>query len=185
MCVSGEYVIIGSEQGYLSIRDLYRYSKCYLTPRSMTSEDAGVVAMVPDCVCRVQFVSVHGAHGHASASALRLGHQGAEPRPRRPGRRQADHRGRRQAGGGKELVEELHRSESGGFAPHVLPPAGAAASSFSNPPAAPARPARVQPHVELPETIAAPVSFTFPQPLLLLRAGCCSNFTSSQTHTGH
>uniref|UniRef100_A0A3B5PZP8 Neurobeachin beta-propeller domain-containing protein n=1 Tax=Xiphophorus maculatus TaxID=8083 RepID=A0A3B5PZP8_XIPMA len=24
MCVSGEYVIIGSEQGYLSIRDLYR-----------------------------------------------------------------------------------------------------------------------------------------------------------------
>lgn len=24
MCVSGEYVVIGSEQGYLSIRDLYR-----------------------------------------------------------------------------------------------------------------------------------------------------------------
>ena len=24
MCVSGEYVVIGSEQGYLTIRDLYR-----------------------------------------------------------------------------------------------------------------------------------------------------------------
>lgn len=24
MCVSGEYVITGSEQGYLSVRDLYR-----------------------------------------------------------------------------------------------------------------------------------------------------------------
>lgn len=24
MCVSGEHVVIGSEQGYLSIRDLYR-----------------------------------------------------------------------------------------------------------------------------------------------------------------
>ena len=24
MCVSGEYVVLGSEQGYLSIRDLYR-----------------------------------------------------------------------------------------------------------------------------------------------------------------
>lgn len=24
MCVSGEYVVTGSEQGYLSIRDLYR-----------------------------------------------------------------------------------------------------------------------------------------------------------------
>lgn len=24
MCVSGEYVVIGSEQGYMSIRDLYR-----------------------------------------------------------------------------------------------------------------------------------------------------------------
>uniref|UniRef100_A0A3Q2CLK2 BEACH domain-containing protein n=1 Tax=Cyprinodon variegatus TaxID=28743 RepID=A0A3Q2CLK2_CYPVA len=28
MCVSGEYVIIGSEQGYLSIRDLYSLSLC-------------------------------------------------------------------------------------------------------------------------------------------------------------
>lgn len=27
VCVSGEYVVIGSEQGYLSIRDLYRYSR--------------------------------------------------------------------------------------------------------------------------------------------------------------
>lgn len=27
MCVSGEYIVIGSEQGYLSIRDLYRYSR--------------------------------------------------------------------------------------------------------------------------------------------------------------
>lgn len=25
MCVSGEYVVVGSEQGYLSVRDLYRY----------------------------------------------------------------------------------------------------------------------------------------------------------------
>lgn len=107
-------------------------------------------------VSSVQSVSVRGAHGHACACTLRLRHQGAEPRPRRPGRRQADHRGRRQAGGGKELAKELHRSEPGGIAPHGLPPAGPASSSLTNPPAAPARPAGVQPHFKLPETLAAP-----------------------------
>lgn len=28
LCVSGEYVVIGSEQGFLSVRDLYRYGFC-------------------------------------------------------------------------------------------------------------------------------------------------------------
>lgn len=122
----------------------------------------------------MQFVSVYGAHGHAGASALCLGHQGAESHPRWPGRRQADHRGRRQASGGKELAEELHRSEPGGIAPHGLPPAGPASSSLANPPAAPARPAGVQPHVKLPETLATPAPSS---PFIAV------DLTHNQTHT--
>lgn len=110
-------------------------------------------------VSPVQSVSVHGAHGHAGSGALRLSHQRAEPRLGGPGGRQADHRGRGQASGGKELAEELHRSEPGGIAAHGLPPAGPASSSLPNPPAAPARPAGVQPHFQLPQTLAAPSPF--------------------------
>lgn len=107
-------------------------------------------------VSPAQSVSVLGAHGHEGAGALRLGLQRAEPRPGGPGGRQADHRGRGQAGGGKELAEELHRSEPGGIAAHGLPLAGPASSSLANPPAAPAQPAGVQPHIQLPQTLAAP-----------------------------
>lgn len=58
-----------------------------------------------------QPVSVRRAHGHEGASVLHLSHQGAEPCAGGTGGRQADHRGRGQAGGGKELAAELHRSE--------------------------------------------------------------------------
>lgn len=81
---------------------------------------------------------MHGAHGHACASTLRVSHQRAEPHPGGPGGWQADHRGRGQARGGKELAKELHRSEPGGVAPHGLPPAGPTSSSLANLPAAPA-----------------------------------------------
>lgn len=111
-------------------------------------------------VSPLQSVSVHGAHGHAGGGALRLGHKRAEPRPGGPGGRQADHRGRGQASGGKELAEELHRSESGGIAAHGLPPAGAAAGPLTDTTAAPARPAGVQSRpLQLPQTLAAPCPF--------------------------
>lgn len=118
-----------------------------------------IVDVIPYFVSSVQSVSVRGAHGHACPRTQRLRHQGAEPRPRWPWRRQTDHRGRRQAGGGKELAKELHRSEPGGLAPHVLPPAGPTSSSLANTPAAPARPAGVQPRFKLPETLAAPAPY--------------------------
>lgn len=106
-------------------------------------------------VLPVQSVSVHGAHGYAGASAVRLSHKRAEPSPGGPGGWQADHRGRGQAGRGKELAEELHRSEPGGIATNGLPSAGAASSSLTDTPVAPARPAGVQPHVQFPQTLAA------------------------------
>lgn len=97
----------------------------------------GVFAFQPLSLC--------GAHGHACAGPLRLGHQGAEPRPGRPGGRQADYRGCGEAGGGKKLAEELHRSESGGFTADGLSSSGAVTSSLTHSPAPSARPAGLQP----------------------------------------
>lgn len=102
-----------------------------------------------------QPVTLLRAHGHAGARPQRLCHQGAEPRPGGPGRRQADHRRRGPAGGGKELPAELHRSEPGGVAAHGLPAAGPAAGSLAHAPAPPAGPAGVQPHVQPTQTLAA------------------------------
>lgn len=110
-------------------------------------------------VSAVQPVSLLGAHGHAASRPQRLRHQGAEPRPGGPGWRQADHRRRGQAGGGKELSEELHRSEPGGLAAHGLAAAGAAPSSLANAATPPAGPVGVQPHVQPAETLACCGSF--------------------------
>lgn len=95
-------------------------------------------------VSSVQPVSVHGAHGHARAHTLCLGHQRAEPYPGWPGGWQADYCRRGKAGGGKELAEELHRSEPGGVTTHGISPLGPPSGSLTNPPAAPARPIGVQ-----------------------------------------
>lgn len=104
-------------------------------------------------VSSVQSVSVHGAHGHARAHTLRLCHQGAEPYPGGPGGWQADHCRRGKAGGGKELAEELHRSEPGGVATHGISPVGPPSGSLANPPAAPARSTGVQHHLHFPQTL--------------------------------
>lgn len=101
----------------------------------------------------VQPVSVHGAHGHARSHTLCLGHQGAEPYLGGPGGWQADHCRRGKAGGGKELAEELHRSEPGGVTTHGISPVGPPSGSLANPPAAPARSAGVQHHLHLPQTL--------------------------------
>lgn len=126
---------------------------------------SGVPDVTVSLVCSAQPVPVRRAHGHAGARALRLGHQGAEPRAGGPGGRQADHRGRGQAGRGKELSAELHRSELGGVAAHGVPAAGPAPSSLADAPAPPAGPAAVQPHLQPSETIA------------LYEAAACSRLT--------
>lgn len=103
----------------------------------------------------MQLVSERGAHGHARPRALRLRHQGAEPRTGGPGGREADHRGRGKAGGGKELSAELHRSEPGGVPSHGFPPAGPPPSPLTDPAAPPAGPAGVQPRFLLTEALNA------------------------------
>lgn len=123
----------------------------------------------------MQPVSVHGAHGHACTHTLCLSHQGAEPHPRGPGGWQADHSRRGQAGGGKELAEELHRSEPGGVTPLGISLVGPPSGSLANPPAAPARPAGVQYHIHLLQTLTPSLSYlqTHPDKSLPFTDGCC------------
>lgn len=107
-----------------------------------------------------QPVSVHGTHGHACLHTQCLSHQGAEPHPGGLGGWQADHCKRGQAGGGKELAEELHRSEPGDVNTHglslVAPPSG----PLANPPAAPARPTGVQHHIHLLQTLTPSLCYS-------------------------
>lgn len=101
----------------------------------------------------VQPFSVHGAHGHACTHTLCHGHQGAEPHLGGPGGWQADHCRCGQAGGGKELATELHRSEPGGVTTHGISLVGPPSGSLTNPPAAPARPTGVQHRIQLLQTL--------------------------------